>query len=68
MLPDVGGEAILAALKADEDLQSVPVAIVTSGIISREERLRLEQRAQAVMQKSDLNFDSARAILESSGM
>ena len=68
MLPDVGGEDILAALKADEDLRSVPVAIVTSGIISREERQRLEQRAHAVMQKSDLNFDSARAILDSSGM
>ena len=68
MLPDVGGEDVLAALKADAELQSVPVAIVTSGLISREERQRLEQRAHVVMQKSDLNFDSARAILESGGM
>ncbi|HEY4209856.1 MAG TPA: ATP-binding protein [Steroidobacteraceae bacterium] len=68
MLPDLGGEDILTALKADLELRSVPVAIVTSVIVSPEERERLEKRAHVVMQKSDLNFDSARAILESGGI
>ncbi len=66
MLPDLRGEQVLDALKSDEELRSVPVAIVTSGLISREQRARLEQRAQVVMQKSDLNFESAKAILEAS--
>ncbi len=68
MLPDLRGEQVLDALKSDAELRSVPVAIVTSGLISRDQRARLEQRAQVVMQKSDLNFESARAILDASAV
>jgi signal transduction histidine kinase/DNA-binding response OmpR family regulator len=67
MLPDLGGEQILDALKTDAELQSVPVAIVTSGILTWQQRARLEDRAQAVMLKSELNPDSARALLGAKG-
>src|SRR6185312_8008491 len=68
MLPDVGGEQILEALRADSDLQSVPVAVVTSRLLSPAQRAALEARAQAVLQKSDLNFESTRAFLAANGM
>ena len=68
MLPDVGGEQILEALRTDGDLQSVPVAVVTSRLLSPAQRAALEARAQAVLQKSDLNFESTRAFLAANGM
>jgi DNA-binding response OmpR family regulator len=67
-LPDLGGEEVLEWLKADADLQAVPVAIVTSALLSADERERLERRAQAVLQKSELNADRARALLASNGL
>ena len=68
MLPDLGGEQILEALKADAELQSVPVAIVTSGALSKQQQDRLERRAQAVLYKSELNLESTRAFLAAHGM
>ena len=63
MLPDLTGEEILEALKTDSELQAVPVAIVTSRLLSGQQRARLETRAQAVLQKSDLTFESTRTLL-----
>lgn len=68
MLPDLGGEQILEALKADAELQSVPVAIVTSRLLSHQQRAQLEVRAQAVLQKSELNVETTRAFLAANGM
>ena len=68
MLPDLGGEEILEVLKTDVELQSVPVAIVTSRLLSRQEHAQLESRAQAVLQKSDLNAETTRAFLAANGM
>jgi DNA-binding response OmpR family regulator len=67
-LPDSSGEDILEALRRDVDLRQVPVAIVTSRSLSSEERMRLGERAQAVLQKSELNADTARAILARNGL
>jgi CheY-like chemotaxis protein len=67
-LPDFSGEEILEALKNDADLQNVPVAIVTASKLTSDERTRLERRAAAVLQKSDLNHESARALLASNGV
>jgi signal transduction histidine kinase/CheY-like chemotaxis protein len=67
-LPDFSGEEILEALKNDADLQDVPVAIVTASKLTNEERTRLGRRAEAVLQKSDLNSERARAILASNGV
>jgi signal transduction histidine kinase/CheY-like chemotaxis protein len=67
-LPDFSGEEILEALKNDADLQDVPVAIVTASKLTSEERTRLGRRAEAVLQKSDLSSERARAILASNGV
>ncbi|HEY3785500.1 MAG TPA: ATP-binding protein [Steroidobacteraceae bacterium] len=67
-LPDLGGEDVLESLKADADLHQVPVAIVTSALLSSAERERLGQRAQAVLQKSELDADRARDLLAAHGL
>ena len=67
-LPDFSGEEILEALKSDADLQDVPVAIVTASKLTNDERTRLGRRAEAVLQKSDLSSERARAILASNGV
>jgi len=43
--------------QGDIDLQQVPVAIVTSALVSRDQRERLSRRAQSVLQKSELDVD-----------
>jgi signal transduction histidine kinase/DNA-binding response OmpR family regulator len=68
MLPDMRGEQILEALREDTQLQSVPVAIVTSRLLSAQQRAELETRAQAVLQKSDLSVETTRAFLAANGM
>jgi signal transduction histidine kinase/DNA-binding response OmpR family regulator len=67
-LPDSSGEDVLGALRRDSGLRQVPIAIVTSRSLSDEERIRLGERAQAVLQKSELNADTARAILSRNGL
>jgi DNA-binding response OmpR family regulator len=67
-LPDSNGEDILGVLKRDSELKQVPVAIVTSRMLSVEERDRLGESAQAVLQKSELNADTAREILTRNGL
>ena len=67
-LPDTSGEDLLGALRLDSELRQVPVAIVTSRSLSNEERDRLGERAQAVLQKSELNADTARALLTRNGL
>jgi hypothetical protein len=46
----------------------VPVAVMTSGILTREERERLGRRAQVIVHKSELTFDSAHKILAVGGI
>jgi CheY-like chemotaxis protein len=67
-LPDADGEDILGALRRDSQLRQVPVAIVTSRLLSSEDRDRLGERAQAVLNKSELNADTARALLMLNGL
>ena len=67
-LPDLGGEDVLEALKADINLQTVPVAIVTSALVSRDQRERLGRRAQSVLQKSELDGARTKSILASNGL
>jgi signal transduction histidine kinase/DNA-binding response OmpR family regulator len=67
-LPDTTGEDVLAAIRRDNTLQKVPVAVVTSRALSPEERERLGERAQAVLEKSELSADRAREILSRAGL
>jgi len=67
-LPDSAGEDVLAAIRRDSRLKQVPVAVVTSRSLSPQERERLGERAQAVLEKSELNADRAREILSRVGL
>ncbi len=67
-LPDSTGEDILAAIRRDTQLKKVPVAVVTSRVLSAEEKDRLGERAQAVLEKSELSTDRAREILARAGL
>jgi signal transduction histidine kinase/DNA-binding response OmpR family regulator len=67
-LPDSTGEEVLAAIRSDAALKAVPVAVVTSRSLSAEERSRLGERAQAVLEKSELSADRAREILNRAGL
>ena len=67
-LPDTTGEDVLAAIRRDSTLKQVPVAVVTSRVLSAEERERLGERAQAVLEKSELSADRAREILARVGL
>jgi CheY-like chemotaxis protein len=67
-LPDSAGEDILTAIRRDTTLRNVPVAVVTSRVLSVEERERLGERAQAVLEKSELSADRAREILTRVGL
>ena len=67
-LPDTTGEDVLAAIRRDSTLKKVPVAVVTSRVLSAEERDRLGERAQAVLEKSELSADKAREILARAGL
>jgi CheY-like chemotaxis protein len=67
-LPDTTGENVLAAIRRDSTLNNVPVAVVTSRVLSPEERERLGERAQAVLEKSELSADRAREILARAGL
>jgi signal transduction histidine kinase/CheY-like chemotaxis protein len=67
-LPDSTGEDVLAAIRRDARLRQVPVAVVTSRSLSPQERDRLGERAQAVLEKSELNADRARELLSRVGL
>jgi CheY-like chemotaxis protein len=67
-LPDTTGEDLLGVLRGDADLRAVPIAIVTSRLLSSEERSRLGTHAQAVLQKNELDADTARAVLTRNGL
>jgi signal transduction histidine kinase/DNA-binding response OmpR family regulator len=67
-LPDSSGEDVLGALRRDSQLRETPVAIVTSRALSSAERDRLGIRAQAVLQKNELNASTAREILSRNGL
>ncbi|MEJ1966116.1 MAG: response regulator [Gammaproteobacteria bacterium] len=67
-LPDSTGEDILAAIRRDSKLKTVPVAVVTSRVLTADERDRLGERAQAVLEKSELSADRAREILARAGL
>ncbi len=51
MMPEVDGFAVLEALQADEDLQSIPVIVVTAKELTPAERARLSGHIQALLQK-----------------
>lgn len=51
MMPEVDGFGVLEALQADEDLQTIPVIVVTAKELTSAERVRLSGHIQALLQK-----------------
>ena len=62
-LPDGNGEEVLAAMRRDPKLKSVPVAIVTSKKLTLEERSRLDRNATLVLEKRELDAARGRDLL-----
>jgi CheY-like chemotaxis protein len=51
MMPEVDGFAVLEQLKRAEETRHIPVVVVTAKELTREERSRLQQRVEALLQK-----------------
>ncbi len=51
MMPEVDGFGVLEALQADEELQEIPVIVVTAKELTPDERARLSGHIQALLQK-----------------
>ena len=57
---------MLSELRGDPELHGVAVAIVTSRMLSDEERSRLGAHAQLVLQKNELDAERARDFVAAS--
>ncbi len=64
-MPDVSGFEILEQLKADPLLGNIPVAIVTSFMLSDSERRQLESQSCAIIGKSELSRARIEELLAS---
>ncbi len=51
MMPEVDGFAVLENLKMNESTRHIPIVVVTAKELGPEERMRLQQRVQALLQK-----------------
>ena len=58
VMPDLGGEKVLASLKADPATQGIPVIIVTSKIVGEDARARLLAQAVGLLPKESLTRDA----------
>jgi len=65
MMPGMDGFQVLEALKADEDLARIPVIVVTAKELTPNERARLNDHIQRLLQKGEFtDEDLLREILE----
>lgn len=62
MMPEVDGFGVLDSLKADHDLQDVPVIVVTAQDLTPQERERLSSQVQSLLHKG--SFMDADALQE----
>jgi threonine synthase len=51
MMPEVDGFGVLEVLQADEELQGIPIIVVTAKELTPDERARLSGHIQALLQK-----------------
>jgi len=64
-MPEVSGFEVLKQLKADSSLRNIPVAIVTSFILTDSERRQLESQTCAIIGKSELSRARIEELLAS---
>jgi CheY-like chemotaxis protein len=62
-MPDVSGFELLDQLKADPITRGIPVAIVTSLVLTEAERARLENQACAIINKTELSRERVARLL-----
>jgi CheY-like chemotaxis protein len=62
MMPDLAGSEVLAALRSNPKTQGLPVIIMTSRLLSGEERGHLEWSATAVLSKTSSRPREAAAV------
>ena len=51
MMPDVDGFAVIDTLKADPDLQHIPIVVMTAKELTAKERDRLQSQVDMLLQK-----------------
>ncbi len=61
MMPDMDGFAVLEHMKAEEELQCIPVIVITAKELTPKERARLQGQIQMLLQKGSFMDD---ALLE----
>jgi signal transduction histidine kinase/DNA-binding response OmpR family regulator len=64
VMPDLAGEAVLEALKADPATRDIPVVIVTSRHLDDEAREQLGKRAAGFLDKQHVSMESADTVLQ----
>ena len=57
MMPKLGGFEVLEALKADEQLQDIPVIVVTARTLTPHERKRLSGHVHVLLEKGSFLSD-----------
>ena len=62
-MPDLSGYQVLQQIKADPVTRETPIAIVTSALISEQERLELQPQTCAIINKSDLSLEGIGHLL-----
>jgi CheY-like chemotaxis protein len=62
-MPDVSGFELLDQLKGDPITRGIPVAIVTSLVLTEAERSRLENQACAIINKTELSRERLGRLL-----
>jgi CheY-like chemotaxis protein len=63
-MPDMSGYDVLDSLKADSELQWIPVAVVTSASLGDQQRRHLERHTCAIINKSTLSRERMRGLLD----
>jgi len=58
LMPDLDGREVLQRLRADPATQSIPVVVVTSQMLSEDERAALLRQADGLLSKADVTRDT----------
>lgn len=57
LMPEMSGFEVVAALRADPDTASIPIIVVTSKMITAEDRQRLNGDVQAILEKAEFRYE-----------
>jgi CheY-like chemotaxis protein len=63
-MPDMSGYDVLDSLKVDSEMHWIPVAVVTSAILTDQQRRSLEPQTCAILSKSALSRERMSRLME----